>query len=475
MSESSRWRFDSFGLPDARGRRRRSENRTVGMQYLLATVSVSLERMLWPRRNPTREVWLVAPPRGAKETFGTQVPYSDREDAGGVVASQISLAREDTIPRWATPFTTSEACSAVLCRTEGALRQLLGDDPIPCQPASQPADPPTSHLAPPNRIRHPPAESPLERALAAFNAYRPPKPNPNENCTGFAKRWADVAPPSYRPSFGYLGEANPDFYGNPVAVKSLKFVGAPLPWEEQGGDEAGRSKEDDSGAAEMPEIKRDGGWQDIKATGGKAKAATGTSAKSRAQAKNNKGKATPAQSTKKTPTSAGPEAPAHTVGHQTRSMTKGAGNPSTSSKVTSEPDMLDARPKKRKRARLSLPQPREAPSPERKELEKLDHQSPALPPLSIVCARSSDTAIDENETNAAAAADDEVEANLRFCPEGDAAPAPLEASTRENANEIPSSAQADLLKMENGSTNSERDAGIAITAVDTGSAGHIFA
>lgn len=255
------------------------------------------------------------------------------------------------------------------------------------------------------------AESPLDKALAAFNASRPPRPpprsNPNESCTGFAKSWADVAPPSYRPSFSYLGEANPDFYGNPVAVKSLRFVGAPLPWEVQGG----------GAEAQMPEIKEGGGSNDIKATGAKAKGKAVTRTNANSKAKNDKGKAKAPETTKKTSTSAGPRPPVQTStgGRQTRSMSKAkapsanAGlSISTGSKNDAlESDTIDVRPAKR--ARVSLPQPREAPSPERKEQEKLIIR---LPPLAVVRARSSDTVVDENEAKAAAVVIDKSESFL---------------------------------------------------------------
>ncbi|KAG9223584.1 hypothetical protein CCMSSC00406_0009680 [Pleurotus cornucopiae] len=315
-------------------------------------------------------------------------------------------------------------------------------------------------------------ESPLDKALAAFNATRLPKPKANSECTGFAKRWADVAPPSYRPSFGYLGEANPDLYGNPVAVESLRFVGAPLPWEVQGG----------GAEAQMQEITGGGGSKAIKATGAKAKAKAATGTNANSKAKHDKANAKVLVVPKKTPTSVVPKPPVQTGtgGRQTRSMskTKASGanaglSISTGPKKNAlESDNIDARPAKR--ARVSVPEAgvaREAPKAESGEQEeaKMEKLVIRLPPLSVVCARSSDTVVNENEAKAAAVVDSALGAANK---EGDA-PAPLEASTQENAREILSNAQAD----ENSSTNDdkEKDTCIAVVAEGTGSTEDIVA
>lgn len=239
-------------------------------------------------------------------------------------------------------------------------------------------------------------ESPLDKALAALKASNSHRPIPttddkadvNDGCTSFVKRCASIPPPVYRPSFTYLGEANPEIYVNPVAVNSLRFVGAPLPWAE------------DRSAAQMQQ-----GKEDEESKERKAKAAT--SVKSRA-----KGKAKPAEVTKKTPISAVPKAPAQASPRQTRSMSK-AKTPggatrsiSTSStkKNTSYSDSVDARPEKR--ARLSVPQDtvtREAPQHESEEHEQEKETGNLvlrLPPLSVVRNHSGATVVDENEAKA---------------------------------------------------------------------------
>ncbi|KAF9488710.1 hypothetical protein BDN71DRAFT_1435920 [Pleurotus eryngii] len=297
--------------------------------------------------------------------------------------------------------------------------------PAASQPNTQPCD-----IKP-----HPtsPVQSPLDKALAVFNTNRPPNSNANENCTGFAKRWAQVASPSYRPSFSYLGEASPDFYGNPVAVQSLRFVGAPSPWEVEGMEGGIRGEGEDSGAA--VEKKEIGGSMAAKVAEEKRKRKS-TNAKSKSKAKSDKRKA--AEVTEKTTTSTGPKASARPGGRQTRSMTKGkvaanTGSLSTSRKITSEPDNLD--PQLKKRARLSVPQDavaREGPKYELEEQEeaKTEKLVIRLLPLSIVRARSSATVVDENEVNTAEAPADEETAN-----EDDTAPGPLEMTTRENVDE----------------------------------------
>ncbi|KAF4594362.1 hypothetical protein EYR40_009166 [Pleurotus pulmonarius] len=284
-----------------------------------------------------------------------------------------------------------------------------------------------------------PTESPLDKALAAFKAANPnhlstPIPhanthanateNANANCTGYANRWANIPPPKYRPSFTYLGEANPEFYANPVAVPSLRFVGAPLPWAEDRG----------ASQMQMQSVEGHGGSGESKSNEGKASAKGKKNTKAKAKNDEGKGKskAKPAKATKKTPTSAVPKPPVQASGGRlTRSMSKASVNSGTAGSISTGPktnacesEALEARPAKR--ARVSESQEGTASN---QVTEKL---VTGLPPLSVVHKRSSAAIGDENEVSTAAA--DEKSTIVAAKEEIEATP--LETTTKDNVDGI---------------------------------------
>ncbi|KAF4570183.1 hypothetical protein EYR36_009990 [Pleurotus pulmonarius] len=233
------------------------------------------------------------------------------------------------------------------------------------------------------------------------------------------------------PSFTYLGEANPEFYVNPVAVPSLKFVGAALPWAEDG-----------STALQQPG--EEGGSLERKGNEVKARAKGKKNAK--AKAKNDEGnrkgksKAKPAQATKKTSITAVPKPPVQSSGGRlTRSMSKAsvnsgaAGSISTGPKTNAcEPDALDARPAKR--ARVSESQEGTASNQVSEKLVT------GLPPLSVVRKRSSAAIGDENEVSTPVA--DEKSTIVSPGEEIEATAAPLETTTKDNVDGIAQQPQA---------------------------------